>query len=180
MFYILHFIHLSGVYKVGCITFCVEYNKNTSYSAWCIRNPHSLTLFVGYNFHHGGFLIHHAGKPMFLYDICGTQKSLSWTLAMYTQGFKIKIPLTFHSIFTFGYNVISNVLSQKMKYYQLTICYSVNQKCFQYDLCVWQLIPYFRVLVNSSKTPEYQCTFSKKDKFVGSIYNESLVYCILL
>ena len=51
---------------------------------------------------------------------------------MYTQGFKIKIPLTFCSILTFGYNVISNILSQKMKYYQLTIYYSINQKCFQF------------------------------------------------
>ena len=28
---------------------------------WCIRNP-PLSLFVGYNFHRGGFLIHHAEK----------------------------------------------------------------------------------------------------------------------
>ena len=39
--------------------------------------------------------------------------SLRWTLAMYTQGFKIKFLLTFRSIFTSGYNFISNTLSQK-------------------------------------------------------------------
>ena len=51
---------------------------------------------------------------------------------MSDYGFKIKIPPTFPSIFTFGYNFISNILSHEMKCYQLAIYYLINQKSFQF------------------------------------------------
>ena len=93
-YYILHLIHLGGVYKAGCITFsagcitfCVGYNKNTGFFSVVYKKsttlkviPHSLCSW-GITFIGGGFLIHHAEKPVYLYSIMDTVVQILQRLA---------------------------------------------------------------------------------------------------